>query len=81
MTTEEQAIGATCWENDTKAKILRPISISVNGHNIDFVAFSEFDSCVTYIWIVVVAWNIEQRKKSMGFWYHPITNLDILELD
>ena len=36
MTTEEQAIGATCWENDTKAKILRHISIFLDVHNSNF---------------------------------------------
>ena len=55
MTTEEQAIGATCWENDTKAKILRPISIFLDGHNINFLFIREMKESFLSIYYMVIS--------------------------
>ena len=56
MTTEEQAIGATCWENDTKAKILRPISIFLDGHDINFHFIREMkESLFISIYYMVIS--------------------------
>ena len=53
MTTEEQAVDATCWENDTKAKILRPISIFLGSRNITFKFICEMKESFLCYYMVI----------------------------